>query len=146
MILCFSHFTHTFDFPGAANGGVNLTVPAHPPCPRESSTASRRRCSAVPLPTPGLSSLDFLPSRRSCPANPFGGHGRPPRARGAAQGSRSGRRCHCQPAAASQAVYFWNSLNFTVKDVPEVVRKSSGGTEHLSACFLTHCSDSVSKP
>lgn len=78
------------------------------------------------------------------PREPVQGHGRPPCPRqGAEQPSRE--EMPLPAGSCVSAVYFWKSLNFTVEDVPEEFRKSSGDMEHLSACLLTLWPDSVNK-
>lgn len=133
LILCFSHFTHTHVWTGnltllGQRMCVNLTIPAHSPCPcgfplsprwdRTPGTALRCHCRWQ---TWAL--LTFCPDGRA-PCEPVPGHSRP--SMPVAQRSLPGWRCRCQRAAASQPVYFWKSLNFTVKDMPEGVRKSTG--------------------
>lgn len=133
------------DFTGAVNVWVNLTIPSHSQCPHGSNKTSHWPLQQGRTPgatlhchcrCQGWALLTFCPDGRT-----------PLRA---SPGLRlfpyvPSQRCHCQRAAASHVVYFWKSLNFTVKDVPEVVMESSGGTEDLNACFLTRWSDSVNK-
>lgn len=99
---------------------------------------------AVPLSMLGMSSSGFIPRWQSCPASRSGVTAVPLCPRHSAE-QPSRMEMPLPVGSCVSHVYFWKSLNFTVKDVPELVRKSSGGTEHLSACFLTHWSDRVNK-
>lgn len=127
-----------------------MTITSYCLRPHESSMASYRLPQhltlqrAVPLSIAGMSFLGFIPRWQSC-LRAAPGSRLSPCAHGTVQSSLPSWRCHCLWAAASHTVYFWKSLNFTVEDVPDLVRKSSGGTEHLSACFVTCWSDSVNK-